>query len=296
MKPIKMILLTALITTSLFAQKSKKELDIEAIKAMCGCHEVSFKYTETFAPEIDYEKHHDYNAAGLEWVQLVEEDKNKVVLQHLLIVNDTIVIKHWRQDWKYQNTDLYYYKKDTTWTYASLDPEKVKGQWTQSVYSVDDSPRYSGTATWVHVDGKSYWENKTDAPLPRREYSKRKDYNVLKRGNRHEITSYGWVHEQDNDKIIREDTKEDILLAQEKGYNTYKKVEESRCKASQDYWVKNKKTWRIVRNEWNQVFSRKKDLILTPKSNEKSLYEYFFYPKEKLTKKSISSLINNYVK
>ena len=51
------------------------------------------------------------------------------------------------------------------------DKKDVKKQWTQKVYQVDDSPRYSGSATWVHVDGKRYWQNKTGAPLPRREYS-----------------------------------------------------------------------------------------------------------------------------
>lgn len=56
----------------------------------------------------------------------------------------------------------------------------------------------------IPADGKDYWENKTSSPLPRREYTKRDDYNVMLRGNRHEITDYGWMHEQDNDKMIRQ--------------------------------------------------------------------------------------------
>ncbi len=80
---------------------------------------------------------------------------------------------------------------------------------------------YEGSATWVHVDGKSYWENTTDAPLPRREFSKRSDYNVMTRRNRQEITDYGWVHEQDNDKVLREDS--DKVIAGEKEWNTYTK-------------------------------------------------------------------------
>ena len=27
----------------------------------------------------------------------------------------------------------------------------VRGQWTQKVYQVDDSPRYEGSSTWVHL-------------------------------------------------------------------------------------------------------------------------------------------------
>ena len=84
-----------------------------------------------------------------------------------------------------------------------LDKKDVKGQWTQKVFQVDDSPRYEGSGYWVHLDQKSYWENTTSAPLPRREYTKRNDYNVTERGNRQEITSTGWVHDQNNKKIIR---------------------------------------------------------------------------------------------
>ena len=62
---------------------------------------------------------------------------------------------------------------------------------------------------------------------------------MMSRGNRQEITSTGWVHEQDNDKIIRKDGQEDVLLAQEKGYNTYVKVADERCKAAKDWWKKN---------------------------------------------------------
>ena len=70
------------------------------------------------------------------------------------------------------------------------------------VFQVDDGPRYQGSGTWVHVDGKSYWESTTPAPLPRRERDIR-NYNLTIRGNRVEIMDYGWAHIQDNSKIIR---------------------------------------------------------------------------------------------
>ncbi len=43
--------------------------------------------------------------------------------------------------------------------------------------------------------------------------------------SRHEIKDYGWLHDQDNDKIIREQGKEDLIIAKEKGYNTYVRVD-----------------------------------------------------------------------
>ena len=102
-------------------------------------------------------------------------------IQHLLVVgppDQQMVIKHWRQDWIYENTNFYMFNGDNQWQFVNKPKSEVKGQWTQKVYQVDDSPRYQGSASWVHVDGKSYWENITSAPLPRREYTKRSDYNV----------------------------------------------------------------------------------------------------------------------
>ncbi|UII78373.1 DUF6607 family protein [Flagellimonas sp. CMM7] len=281
--------------TILSAQK-KKELDKQAIKDMCGCYDITFKYTETFAPEIDYEKKMDYSAGALELALPIVDEKNKISIQHLLVINDTMIIKHWRQDWEYENQDVFYFDKENNWVFKKLPKNQVKGQWTQKVYQVDDSPRYSGSATWIHADGKHYWENTADAPLPRREYSKRSDYNVMKRGNRHEITSFGWIHEQDNDKIIRENGKEDVLLAQEKGMNIYTKVSDSKCQAAIDWWEKHKDFWGIVRSSWDEVYSREGNLTLHKKVDKKPLFMHF-YPLEKKGANSVqvSKLISKFV-
>lgn len=74
--------------------------------------------------------------------------------------------------------------------------------------------------------------------MPRREYTKRSDYNVTVCSNRHEITANGWIHDQDNDKVIRKTGKKDVLLAQEKGVNEYVKVSDEKCKTAQDWWKK----------------------------------------------------------
>lgn len=264
--------LLGMVASVALAQNSKKQQDVSAIKAMCGCYEIEFKYTETFAPNSDYEKHPDYNASALEWAELITDSDQKLAIQHLLVINDTLIIKHWRQDWEYENQNVFYYDKDNNWVFKTLPKEEVKGQWTQKVYQVDDSPRYSGSATWVHADGRNYWENKTDSPLPRREYSKRDDYNVMRRGNRHEITNYGWLHEQDNDKIIRKAGEEDTLLAQEKGYNSYTKVSDEKCLAARNWWKENNAFWSTVRNAWDKVYSQATTLHLAKEIDGKPLF------------------------
>lgn len=302
MKLLLLSLLLVAITSVSFAQQSEKQQDKKSIKAMCGCYEVTFKYAETFPSSTAYKRHEPYTTnASAEWIFVDEETENKVVIQHLLLARDTIVIKHWRQDWLYENSDFHDFEKNNHWQYASLPKEKVKGQWTQKVYQVDDGPRYEGSASWIQKDGKHFWENTTDAPLPRREYTKRDDYNVMERRNRHEITDYGWLHEQDNQKIIRKNGKDSVLVM-EKGYNIYKKIDASQCKAAKQWWEKNKAYWRLVRSVWNEVYSKKEDLYFQSEINDKKRWERLFELQEKFTgnnaetlKKEIREIIDQYI-
>lgn len=273
-----MLVLAVSLTT---AAQDKKQQDREAIKKMCGCYEVTFNFAETFNYSNDslYKPSKTKVDKGLEWAQLVTDEDDKISIQHLLQVgnpSEPHIVKHWRQDWLFENTDLYTYNADNEWTFKKLTPTEVEGQWTQKVFQVDDSPRYEGSASWVHVDGKSYWENTTPAPLARREYTIRSDYNLLMRGNRQEITDYGWLHDQDNSKIIREDGKKDVLLAKEKGHNTYVKVADSRCAAAAEWWEENEGKWAKVRAKWDEVYGRNKDLVLEQKVDNKVLYKYLF--------------------
>jgi hypothetical protein len=280
MKKASILMMVCLMAFAAQAQKKKKTQDIKAIKDMCGCYEVEFNFAETFSPDKDYEYHDNYRSGGLEYVFPVSESNDKIVLQHLLIVGDTMIIKHWRQDWLYENTDLYTYDKDNTWKYQELDKSDVKGQWTQKVYQVDDGPRYEGSASWVHVDGKSYWESVADAPLPRREFSKRDDYNVMVRENRHEITKYGWLHEQDNQKVLR--AQEDELLAWEKGWNTYTKTQDSKCNVAKEWWDEHEAYWADVRIVWDELFASKSTVKIKKKVEDKVLFMQLFALQDEL--------------
>jgi len=297
---MKKLIVGSLVLLSSLTINAQKKKDKEAIKKMCGCFEVTFNFAETFNYSNDslYKPSKNKVAKALEWAGLIEDENNKVSIQHLLQVGNPAkpsIVKHWRQDWVYQNTDFYMYNGDNEWLYETKPKSAVKKQWTQKVYQVDDSPRYEGSGSWVHIDGKSYWENTTDAPLPRREYTKRSDYNVTVRGNRHEITDYGWLHDQDNKKVIRKKGENDFVLAHEKGYNTYVKVDDNRCKAAQEWWKKNTNKWQIVRNKWEEVYRRNSKLLLEKKVKNKALYKHLFA--EEVTKEeSINEIIESFVK
>ena len=242
---------------------------------MCGCMEVSFEYAETISPLKDYKFHQNYKTGGKEFAFVIEETPNKIVIQHLLIVGKNTIIKHWRQDWIYENTQFLKFEKDLSWRKKTLTKNEVKGQWSQKVYQVDDSPRYQGTGSWIHKDNKHYWESTTDAPLPRRERTKRNDYNVMNRTNRHEITSNGWVHEQDNKKINRE-ANQDLLIVEEKGWNRYTKIDDSNCIAAKTWWENNNKYWYFVRNTWDNIFKMEDKIKLEKNVGESMLFEELF--------------------
>jgi len=279
--------------------QSKLKKDIASIKQMCGCFEITFEFSETFIYSKDslYQPSKNKTDRGLEWAQLVVDEKDRITIQHILQVGDSsdpYIVKHWRQDWLYQNQEFYHYDGDNNWKYVKLSKQDVKGQWTQKVFQVDDSPRYEGSSSWVHIDGKSYWENYTDAPLPRRERTIRSDYNVLNRGNRHEIKEIGWVHDQNNKKIVRSENK-DLVIAMEKGYNTYKRVEDEKCSGASDWWEENKEKWELVRLKWDQVFSRNRQLSLKSQVDDKPLFMYLFTD-DYNDKNTIESIIDTFVK
>ena len=290
-----------LISFSFVSSQSKLKKDTNAIMKMCGCFEVTFNFSETINlnNRENYKPSEDYQTSPVYELAIpIKQDKNHISIQHILQVGDDnyrSIVKHWRQDWLYQNKNLYIYEKDNKWNYKKLNKSNYKGQWTQKVYQVDDSPRYEGSSSWVHVDGKSFWENTTPAPLPRREFSKRKDYNVLLRSNRHEITNYGWFHGQNNEKVDRINSIEEEVLAFEVGYNYYKRVANDKCRYAKEWWLENEKKWEIVRNIWTEIYSQNKNLSLKSEYNGKRLYEYLLFSNEYNDYSEIDKLISSYI-
>ena len=296
---IKKIFFFFFIHSLLIYSQVKLKSDREAIMNMCGCFEIEFNFTETFQHSKDknYKPSKDYSSKALELAIPIINEKRFISIQHLLIVgsdDEKYIIKHWRQDWEYQNQNFYHYNSDNNWVFSNKEKKEVKNQWTQKVFQVDDSPRYQGSATWVHVDGKSYWENTTNAPLPRREFTKRSDYNLMERTNRHEITDYGWVHIQDNKKIkIKSDNIE--LLAEEKGFSPYRRVDIEKCNAAVLWWREKEKKWSSVRNIWNDIYASKQNLSLKKEYDGKKLYEYLLFSDEFNETDKHLKLINNFL-
>lgn len=250
-------------------QTKQKEVERALIRSMAGTYRVSFQFAETFAPDKAYEYHERKFAGAKEIVEIIEESDDRISLQHLLYVGKGHIIKHWRQDWVYENKELFVLVKGHEWKKIELTAAQAKGTWTQKVFQVDDAPRYEGFGTWVHVDGRHFWESEADSALPRREISKRSDYNVLKRHSHIEIFNNGdWVLDQDNEKIIRAAENEDTLLCMEKGIEKFTRKEYD-PQVALDFWNQQAAFWADVRTIWEEIRVNQNRIAI---DNDEKLY------------------------
>lgn len=224
-----------------------------AILGMLGDFEVSFAFQETVILASDYQRKTSKTTDALETVVLVEDSPTRIVLQHLLVSRDgDHVIKHWRQDWHFEARERLEFSEDQVWRLRPLDASMTRGAWTQCVYEVSDAPRYCGTGKWTHRYGVATWtSDRTWRPLPRREYTTRKDYNALNAENRHTLTPGGWTHEQDNTKTVRIGEKTARTLVREFGFNDYRRITGFDFSPANAYWGATKGYWASVRAGWD---------------------------------------------
>lgn len=264
----------ALAATLSETQTQKKAADRQAILDLAGKFHVTFDFAETFSPLKDYTREKLYTNESIEYIFVIKDEPNHISLQHILVINDRFVVKHWRQDWIYENRDFLLFDKEGVWKRKTLSEAQVRGTWTQQVFQVDDSPRYQGYGTWVFVDGKRFWESIADAPLPRRQET-RTDYNVLVRGSRIDHTDSGWFMNQDNQKVMRIDGEKDQLIVWEKGFEIQNRGDYN-IQPAIDYWEKAGAFWAVVRQIWDELTDGVDELRLNEKVDGKHMYDHFF--------------------
>lgn len=234
------------------------EQDRKSILAMQGEYIVDFAFDETVLLKPGYERGPAMRSGGNETVIVVEDTPTKIVLQHILVDEKSgHVTKHWRQDWVYQAPSRFEFSADQTWQVRNIPADETRGAWTQCVFEVSDAPRYCGTGHWTYDNGVATWtSDQTWRPLPRREYTKRSDYNAVSAINRHTLTPGGWTHEQFNTKVLRNPDGSQVELAREFGFNDYQKTTEIDFKPAYKYWEATKDYWARVRTRWDGFLSR----------------------------------------
>lgn len=280
--------------------------DRDSILAMTGDYKVTFDFTETVSFVDGYRLKEPKLSGGHESVRVVEDRGDFISLQHLLVVGpdeSPFVVKHWRQDWRYEPEQVLVFVGGNAWEWHDVPSEERQGSWSQTVYQVDDAPRYGAVGTWTYEDGLAAWTPPQEwRPLPRRDMTTRDDYHAVDAVNRHVITAWGWVHEQDNSKLMLDDSPQ--VLAREVGVNTYRKFSDYPVAAADAYWTATSDYWAGVRAEWSDIEAKHERFAITIKGETEDLYTPLLELAEKVKKGEIElepaliearNVINSYV-
>ncbi len=262
----------------------KKDQDRRAILSLAGNYRVTFDFIETAGTEENYKPQRPYFSWATERVFVISEAENFISLQHILVMEfidkegeaqGPFTMKHWRQDWRYEDQEQFQYQGDRNW--KRVKTEVAAGSWTQEVYQVDDSPRYEATGHWTHKGGLSTFSTSNFwRPLPRREFSIRFDYNVL--AGQHDITvnPTGWVHLQRNRKEVVENGVLTNTLATEIGAVRYEAITKPDLSLADTYWEKTAPYWHAVRKKWAEVYAENTAFALEKKIDDKGLFMHHF--------------------
>lgn len=257
------------------AEPADLEQDRAAIRAMAGEYEVTFEFRETVSFQEDYRPREPFRTGGHEVVRVIEDSGDVIRLQHILVVgqeDEKRAVKHWRQDWIYEPDSMLVYIGGNAWKRRDLTEEEADGKWAQIVYQVDDSPRYGALAEWTHEHGISEWEPPAEwRPLPRRDATERDDYHAIDGVNRHTITPFGWVHEQDNVKLVLGGG-DPRALVREIGVNTYRRSDDVAAGVADRYWSATREFWAGVRAEWRGIAAENRAFGLTVRGEPAPLY------------------------
>jgi hypothetical protein len=236
--------------------------DRRAILGMVGEFEVSFAFDETLALASGYALHEPYRANAREVVEVLEDEGRAVVLQHVLLIESgegkAEPLKHWRQSWTFEDTELLEFRGKNTFASQKLSLAEARCTWSQAVFEVDDAPRYESFGSWSHSGEISTWTSgETWRPLPRREATRRSDYDVLVGVNRHVVSASGWTHEQDNVKWV---LGEGRGLAREHGQNRYQRAQLANAGVARAYLRDTGPFWSGVRAAWERALTRGPEL------------------------------------
>ncbi|HET7792432.1 MAG TPA: DUF6607 family protein, partial [Rhizobacter sp.] len=244
-----------------------------------------------------------YQSWATEWVSVVRDEPRFISLQHLLVMfmrtkdgaaEGPFVSKHWRQDWRYEPSAIVEYQGRDRWQQRSVPAAPRRGAWLQTVYQVDESPRYASLGRWQHSASFSTWLSAdTWRPLPRREWSVRDDYQVLLGTNRHTIGPTGWTQEENNLKAVlnvqRELDPNTPYLAREYGMARYERLRESSDFAHADrYYERTRLFWDQVRDTWSATFARQGTVTLRGPVDKLGLFAPLFDRAEQINEKGMA--------
>jgi hypothetical protein len=269
---------------------SAQERDRRAILAMAGTYRVTFDFLEIAAFAPRGKAIAPYQSWATEKVYVDQDRPGFVSLVHILemrmldkdgAVGEPMVTKHWRQDWTYEPREIIEYRGRDRWQRRALSDTERRGAWLQSVYQVDESPRYASVGHWQHGASFSSWlSGDTWRPLPRREWSVRDDYHVLIGTNRHTVGPIGWLQEENNLKAVLDSGREidagQPYVGREYGVARYERILDFDFAAADRYYARTRAFWDRVRDTWSGAFAQRGTITLRGPVDKLGLFTPLF--------------------
>lgn len=263
---------------------SAVERDRRAILAMAGDYRVSFDFLEVAAFAGDGSRARPYQSWGTERVFVDRNEPRHVSLVHVLEMHiigpdgksmGPMVTKHWRQDWRYGPEHIVEYQGGEQWVRRKLPVAERRGRWSQMVYQVDEAPRYGALGHWEHNAAFSSWiGNDTARPLPRREWSVRKDYDALRGTNRHTIVPTGWLQEENNLKSASGAAVP--YVGREYGVARYERIRGKYFTEAAKYYESTRAYWNEVLAVWDEIWSESSTVRLKASSDQSGAFADLF--------------------
>lgn len=286
---------------------SNLERDRRAILAMAGTYRVTFDFLEVMSFVKTDKPNAPYQSWGTEKVYVDSDDGRSISLVHMLemrilqpdgSISEPMVIKHWRQDWRYEPEFIVEHRGRDRWERRALTAAERQSAWTQTVYQVDESPRYAAVGRWQHTASFSTWlSGETWRPLPRREWSVRDDYQVLVGTNRHTIGPAGWMQEENNLKTVltqqRETDSTRPYVAREYGVARYERLRDADFAAADRYYQRTKAFWDQVRDAWEKIFATAGSATLRGPVDKLGLFRPLFARADEIERHGTASAAEN---
>jgi len=276
---------------------------------MAGTYRVTFDFLEVVPFKPQEKPNAPYQSWGTEKIYVDSDDGKNISLVHILemrivqkdgAISEPMVTKHWRQDWQYQPSHIVEYRGRDRWQRRRLAAADSKGAWMQTVYQVDESPRYSSFGHWEHSGSFSSWLSAdTWRPLPRREWSVRDDYQVIVGTNRHTISPTGWVQEENNLKTVltaeRAIDSSQPYVAREYGVARYERIRDADFAQADIYYERTKQFWDQVRDEWSQIFVKQGEVTLKGPVDKLGLFQPLFAQADEVAEKGEAASSQNQI-
>lgn len=284
-----------------------QERDRRAILAMAGTYRVTFDFLEVVPFVAQDKPNAPYQSWGTEKVYVDSDDGKNISLVHILemrivqkdgSISEPMVTKHWRQDWQYEPAYIVEYRGRDHWQRRKLNPADAKGAWLQTVYQVDESPRYASIGRWEHSASFSTWlSGETWRPLPRREWSVRDDYQVLLGSNRHTVSPTGWIQEENNLKTVIDSSRaidaSHPYVAREYGVARYERIRDADFAQADVYFDRTKQFWDQVREEWSQIFAKQGEVTLKGPVDKLGLFMPLFAHADAVVEQGVAENAQN---